>query len=312
MDFLVGYTGFVGSNLALTHEFDGRFNSKNVSDAFGKEPDLLVYAGVPAEMFLANQAPEKDKEVMDAAIENIRRIRPKKLVLISTIAVYANSVGANEDTVIDEKELLPYGKNRRYLEKWAEENAEDCLIVRLPALYGENLKKNFLYDYIHFVPALLKAEKYRELLERDNGIQGFYEEQGNGFYRCRLLKGTERHKLVQYFKHVGFSALNFTDSRAEYQFYNLKNLWGDIQKALRHHVPLMNLATEPVAVSELYYYLTGGNFVNELDRPVLKYDFRTKYAEMFSGDRGYLWTKDAVLKDVKNYVEKEKEKLTEK
>ena len=30
MEFLVGYTGFVGSNLVASHSFDGYYNSKNI------------------------------------------------------------------------------------------------------------------------------------------------------------------------------------------------------------------------------------------------------------------------------------------
>ena len=46
MKILVGNTGFVGSNLSLKTTFDGLFNSKNIEDAFGSEPDILVYFGV--------------------------------------------------------------------------------------------------------------------------------------------------------------------------------------------------------------------------------------------------------------------------
>ena len=46
MDFIVGYTGFVGSNLIASHNFDGMFNSKNITEAynvvdFEKLPDSL-------------------------------------------------------------------------------------------------------------------------------------------------------------------------------------------------------------------------------------------------------------------------------
>ncbi|MEG2500937.1 MAG: NAD(P)-dependent oxidoreductase, partial [Oscillospiraceae bacterium] len=33
---LVGYTGFVGSNIAAAHPFDGLYNSKNIKEAFGQ------------------------------------------------------------------------------------------------------------------------------------------------------------------------------------------------------------------------------------------------------------------------------------
>ena len=60
MKSLVGYTGFVGSNLMSQISFDQYFNSKNITDAFGTKPELLVYAGLRAEKFLANRNPDFD------------------------------------------------------------------------------------------------------------------------------------------------------------------------------------------------------------------------------------------------------------
>lgn len=121
-EFLVGYTGFVGSNLAASHRFSGLFNSKNIADAFGGQPDLLVYAGVPAEMYLANQNPEADLQTILEAEANIQRIDARQVVLISTIAVYPNTHGADEDTIIAEDLLTPYGAHRRMLEAGVEEH----------------------------------------------------------------------------------------------------------------------------------------------------------------------------------------------
>ena len=154
MDAIVGYTGFVGSNLCSHHTFAGQYNSKNIKEAFGSRPELLVYSGVPAEMFLANKDPEGDLAIIKNAIENIKKIMPEKLVLISTVAVYPKPNGVDETDVIRTEDLSAYGKNRRYLEQWVEENVKDHLIVRLPAIYGIHMKKNFIYDYIHVIPAM--------------------------------------------------------------------------------------------------------------------------------------------------------------
>jgi len=40
---IVGYTGFVGSNICSRTSFDGHYNSKNIADAFGTKPDLLIF-----------------------------------------------------------------------------------------------------------------------------------------------------------------------------------------------------------------------------------------------------------------------------
>ena len=115
---IVGYTGFVGSNICDTTEFDAYYNSKNIEEAFGTCPDLLVYSGVRAEMFLANKYPEKDLEIIENAIDNIKRINPRRVVLISSIAVYNQTYDVDEDTIINKDESTAYGRNRRILEEW--------------------------------------------------------------------------------------------------------------------------------------------------------------------------------------------------
>ena len=96
-DLLVGSTGFVGGNLRAKHTFAAVCHSSDIAAQYGTQPDLCVYAGVPAAMFLANADPEADMEVMRTARENLRKIAPKSLVLISSIAVFADSRGRCED-----------------------------------------------------------------------------------------------------------------------------------------------------------------------------------------------------------------------
>lgn len=302
MEFLVGYTGFVGSNLAAGHLFDGCYNSKNIEQAYGKQPDLLVYAGVRAEMFLANHDPAADLEQLKGAADNIVRIAPKQLVLISTISVYDAPKGADEDSPINRDCLSAYGANRRWLEEWVEEHIPNRLIVRLPALYGRGLKKNFLYDYIHFLPPMLTAAKRAELGAAEPLIAESYLPQDNGFYKCRPVAGEEREALKAAFRRVGFSALNFTDSRSCYQFYDLSGLWNHIARGLELGLDKLNLATQPVSAAQVYHALCGGTFVNELDKPPFDYDFRSKHAAAFGGKDGYLEDREQVLAGIRAFV----------
>ena len=301
-EYLVGYTGFVGSNIVAKHEFTGLFNSKNIETAYGENPDLLVYSGVRAEMFLANKDPEADFATMEVALDNIKKINPKKLVLISTIAVYYNPDNVDEDANINESNLSAYGKNRLYLEKQVRDLYPNALIVRLPGLYGKNLKKNFIYDFIKRIPAMLSEEKYVELSAINKQIQDSYIKQDNGFYKCKVLNVTEEQELKVVFETIGFSALNFTDSRGTYQYYNLENLWKDITIALENDIKLLNLAVEPVTAGELYQHLTEQEFVNIINKPVPYFNYKTKYASYFGGENGYIKTKGKVLDDIKKYV----------
>lgn len=303
MKYLVGYTGFVGSNIALSTEFDGLFNSKNINEAFRKKPDLLVYSGIPAQKFIANSNQEKDLEIINNAIENIRKINPKEIILISTIDIYKEPVDVNEDTVIDTVGLEPYGYDRYMLEKWVMENFEDYLIVRLPGLYGENLKKNFIYDLINVVPQMLSNDKYNELVKIERVIGKYYLKQDNGFYKLVDINDDEKEELKKVFKKLKFSALNFTDSRGKYQFYNLKYLWNHIEIARNNNLKLLNLATEPITVAELYEFINNSKFVNELDGRIPNYNYKTKYDKFFNGENGYIFNKDFIKEDIKKFVE---------
>lgn len=308
MKALVGYTGFVGSNIYAEGNFDAVYNSKNIKEAYGTNPDLLIYAGLPAEKYLANNEPEKDMEQILQAEKNIAYINPKKLVLISTIDVFKNPRDVDETSRIDTENLHAYGYNRYQLEIWTRENYPDALIVRLPGLFGINLKKNFIYDLVNFIPFMLKAEKMDELVLCDVELKRYYELQNNGFYKLKDIDKFEKIILKQKFKALGFSALNFTDSRSTYQFYPLKRLWGDIQTALDHGIILWHPATEPIQAGYLYRELYREEFQNVLAGEPACYDYKTIYDLVFGGRDGYICDKNSILKEIKSYVENENHK----
>lgn len=304
MNALVGYTGFVGSNLYETGEIDAAYNTRNIAEAYGTEPELLIYAGVRAEKYLANSAPEKDMENIRQAQENIAKINPKKLVLISTIDVFRLPREVDENTPVDTEGLHAYGYHRYLLETWVREHYQDALIIRLPGLYGKNIKKNFIYDYMNVIPSMLKESKFEELAQREAGLRAFYTLQDNGFYKADVSDG-DRENVKDMFGRLGFSAVYFTDSRSVYQFYNLANLWRDMQMALAAGLTLWHPAVEPVSAAELYRYLTGKTFVNELAGSPAYYDYKTVHAALFQGRDGYLLDKEEVLKDIRAFVGKE-------
>ncbi|MBS6019659.1 MAG: hypothetical protein KH846_05600 [Leptotrichia wadei] len=299
---LVGYTGFVGSNIYSSGNFDEVYDSKNILEAYGTNPDLLIYSGLPAEKYLANNNPKKDMELILGAEKNISLINPKKLVLISTIDVFKSPINVNENTMIDTKNLHPYGYNRYLLENWVRENYKDALIVRLPALFGENIKKNFIYDLINIIPTMLKEEKFKELLILDKEIEKYYKIQDNGFYKVKNLNKIEKEILKEKFKNLNFTALNFTDSRSQYQFYPLNRLWKDINICLKNDIKLWHPATEPITSKEIYEYVVGQEFSNKLEGVPICYDYKTLFYKVFSGENGYILNKNQVLKKIKEFV----------
>ena len=297
---LVGSTGFVGGNLLAAYPFDAAYHSTDVQNGFGRDNGLVVYAGVPAAMYLANADPAADLAVMAAARENLRRLAPKKVVLISSICVFADSRGKTEADEPTPEGLAPYGANRLQLERWVREDWPDALIVRLPALYGKGLKKNFLYDLHTITPALLRPDKYRQLAAESELVRIGYEDAGNGFYK--LNGKVDPAALRAWFAAASFNALAFTDSRSVYQFYDLARLWRDIQTALDADLRVLHLATPPLSAARVYEAFTGKTFTNHLPGAPFDYDLRTRYAALLGGAGEYLCTEPECLTAVCDFL----------
>ena len=249
---IIGYTGFVGGNIDKQYEFNDKYNSSNIAEIAGKEYDLVVSAANRAEMWRINQEPEKDLSEINEFISHIRQAKIGKLVLISTVGVYRNPNGANEDTPIETDGLTPYGLNRYHLEQFCRENF-DTTIIRLPGLFGDGLKKNVIFDLLN-----------------DNNIEKIHKD-------------------------------------GVYQYYNLDNIWKDINVALNNDINLLNLAAEPVSTSEVAQYAFGLDFTNTPHdiRPAY-WDMHSKHADLFNGEGNYLYTKQQELDDIKKFVNKQR------
>jgi nucleoside-diphosphate-sugar epimerase len=145
---LIGYTGFVGSNLLRQHTFDARFNSSNIEQIAGRGFDLVVCAGARAEKWKANADPKNDLDNIERLTRALEQVNARKVVLISTVDVFINPVDVDEESPTPTAGLSAYGRNRRRLEQIVSARF-DALVVRLVGLYGPGLKKNVIYDLLH-------------------------------------------------------------------------------------------------------------------------------------------------------------------
>jgi nucleoside-diphosphate-sugar epimerase len=146
---LIGYTGFVGGSLREAMTFDVEVNRKNSNALLEGTFDLVVCAGAPAAKWIANSEPEEDLANIRTLIDLLSRSSIGRLVLVSTVDVYPDPRGVDEASPIDNDANDAYGGHRRALEVFVDGHFDDCLIVRLPALFGPGLKKNFVYDLLH-------------------------------------------------------------------------------------------------------------------------------------------------------------------
>jgi len=88
-------------------------------------------------------------------------VRAARFVLVSTVDVYATPSGVDEDSSVSVDDLSPYGAHRLRLEQFVRARF-DALVLRLPVVFGEGMRKNAIFD-------LLGGR--REFLEPDAVIQ---------------------------------------------------------------------------------------------------------------------------------------------
>lgn len=303
-DLLVGSTGFVGSNLAKAHPFSLQVHSSNIENAFANAFDLAIYAGVPGTKFIANLDPKSDRKIIEQAKENIDRIEAKKLVLISTTDVYGKKKGLCETDIPLSEGLDAYGLNRLHLEQWIQKKHSDALIVRLPAIYGENLKKNFIYDLIHRSPVFLSSSKYEEMKDMNPLIEKNYRLDSSGFWKNQRLEQAE--ELDRWFESQPFNALNFTDSRSVFQFYDLSRLWEHITLALTNDFNVLNIAPPPLSAQSVYEHIYGIKWENKLDKPLFDYDMRSCLLTDSGQKKGYIERPEDELAQLKHFVLEQK------
>jgi len=252
---LIGYTGFVGSNILAQKKFSSLYNSKNINSISGKSFDLVVCAGAPGVKWLANKEPRKDLASIKNLISNLKKIKTKKFVLISTVDVYPSPINVYEDTPINSKKNHSYGQHRYLLEQFVRRQFPKSIIIRLPGLFGINLKKNFIYDLIHH------------------------------------------------------NALDLTHFDSKFQFYNLANIYHDIQTAAKHSLTLVNFATDPISVKEIAKKCFQIDFTNVTQNKPVSYDMKTKYAKHFGSSNDYLYTKSTLLKEITQFAHQSKQSV---
>lgn len=161
---LIGHSGFVGSNLLSQITFTDCYNSKNIDEIRGKEFDELICAGVPGTKWIANKNPKEDKLAITKLFTALKEVKVKRAILISTIDVYKEpNSGFNEDHEPCELPHYSYGLHRRKVEYDFRELFKNSHIIRLPALFGQGLKKNPIYDLLnaHFLENMNPSSVYQ-------------------------------------------------------------------------------------------------------------------------------------------------------
>lgn len=149
---LIGWSGFVGSTLLRQTPFDATYRSTDVQEIAGKTFDTIVCCAAPAAKWIANKDPESDLKNIQRLIGVLAETKCQDFILISTVDVFKEPKGVDEDSIAEDTEIHAYGLNRLYLEKAIMEISQRnstfqrVCIARLSGLVGPGLKKNIIFD----------------------------------------------------------------------------------------------------------------------------------------------------------------------
>jgi hypothetical protein len=312
-DVLIGSTGFVGGHLARQHDFGALLNSRNITDSSGSAFDTCVCAAAPGSMFLANRFPEADRARIETLKSNLAAIKVERFVLVSTIAVFDDFCAADESD-IRHAQASAYGRHRRDLELFCAARFPRCLVVRLPALFGAGLKKNFLFDILNPMPAMLPGPRLEAMAGRldpalSQGLAGIYAwDDALGLFvinREALEAGGRRRDYDAAIREIGFAAELFTSPQTRFQFYDMSRLWSDIVRCLAAGVDLVHLATAPLSAAHVYATLTGRPMPASEAR-VHREDMRTRYAALWGHAGPYIETEEDVLSRLTRFFAEER------
>ena len=146
---LVGSTGFVGSHLAVRGDFTRKVHQSDIKTITGLTTDLLVCAGLPAEKWRANQDPSADWANMAVLAQVLASVQADRAVLISTVDVYQPAFDVDETDPARFDGPGAYGTHRAWFEAFFQSRFPEALVLRLPALYAPDVRKNLVHDLLH-------------------------------------------------------------------------------------------------------------------------------------------------------------------
>lgn len=300
---VIGHTGFVGSTLMRSMPSALGFNSRTISQSAGQAFDTVFCAAAPGSMFEANKYPERDAERIDALIASLDALTAERFVLISTIAVLDRFDGGYTEEEARYQQDTPYGVNRRRLEVACQERFSRCLVVRLPALFGPGLAKNFIFDLMNPMPTMLNAAAYDTLrtgltaglLPTLDAVYRHEESLGMQVIdRAKLATASDRAALQAEATALGVNAVNFHNRETTYQFYEMARLAEDVELALQAGLNVLHLAPAPLRCADIHRALTG-NDMPQTNARLHTEDMRTEHAELWGASGPYNRAPEDVL-----------------
>ena len=174
-------------------------------------------------------------------------------------------------------------------------------------------RRAVLISTIDVVPPLADADEDFDPRGHDNhayGANRFRLEQAvrslyQDSYIIRLPSlfgyGLKKNVIYDLLNENQLEKINLESS---FQYYDLGALWEHISLAMRENIPLIHLFPAPVTDAEIIDRFFPGIKVGSDPGPVSNYAVKTKYAGLFGGRDGYIWSREEVFRRIGQFIER--------
>jgi nucleoside-diphosphate-sugar epimerase len=200
------------------------------------------------------------------------------------------------------------------LKWWANQNpVEDK--VRIDALLAElasvRARKVVVLSTVDVYPMTIGVDESFNCHSMPNHIYGthrlYFEDAIKGHFdevtvvRISGIYGPGLKKNVVY-DLLHDNCLDVINRDSLFQYYNVGNLWRDLQQLDRTGIRLINFVTEPVRTCDIIDRFFPGKRVGRKPAPTVRYDVRTLYGSQLGGPPHYLAPAQEVMSDLEKFV----------
>ncbi|MFH7242348.1 MAG: NAD-dependent epimerase/dehydratase family protein [Spirulina sp.] len=225
--------------------------------------------------------------------QNIRSIRGKQFNLLVCAAPQAKKWWANQNPEAD----------------WS---MIQTLIQTLEEVQADRF---ILLSTIDVFPTIINADESFDCASRENHAYGRHRLQleqavTSHFSKSHIVRlpglfgpGLKKNVIFDLLHHNQVDKIN-PDS--QFQWYDLKDLWPDLNRIMQAELSLIVLATEPISTREIHHRFFPELVIGTEASPTVTYDIHTRYAEVFSSQSDYIRSKAQILERLNQFIATEK------
>lgn len=223
--------------------------------------------------------------------KNIEELRGKDLSLIVCAGISAVKWWANKNPEAD------WAGIQKLLDVLSTCQAERFVLISTvdvypaPAGVDESTPLEGLQNHVYGTHRLAAEEFVRKNFPCHNIVRlpGLF---GNGL---------KKNVIFDLIHDNGLSAIN---PQCSFQYYDLKNLWRDLQIAIDKNISLLNLTSEPILTSTIVERFFPKKQIGETAGPTIHYDMRSRYADLWTGGPSpYQYSAEQTLSALKDFIQ---------